>query len=110
MLVHPISCSLSAPSCADIPPTEEHSGCCCWVLGVNEEGTFGVGARLRVCTCWQVPTPLEPLILGLIKGFIDDTDLSKKLRSLYEASPTPHPTDTSQVKKLTMAWVFDSKV
>ncbi len=30
--------------------------------------------------------PLEALLVNLIKGFIDDADLSIKLRELYEAS------------------------
>ncbi len=30
--------------------------------------------------------PLEALLINLIKGFIDDADLSSKLRELYEAS------------------------
>jgi hypothetical protein len=28
-------------------------------------------------------TPLEPLIMSLIKGFVDDADLSSKLQELY---------------------------
>jgi hypothetical protein len=43
-----------------------------------------------VCSRGQVSTPLEPLVVGLIKGFIDDADLSIKLRSLYEASGSSH--------------------
>jgi hypothetical protein len=33
-----------------------------------------------------VTHPLEALLINLIKGFIDDADLSNKLRELYEAS------------------------
>ncbi len=33
----------------------------------------------------ELPTPMEPLIVGLIKSFINDSDLSSKLGSLYEA-------------------------
>jgi hypothetical protein len=33
-----------------------------------------------------VTHPLEALLTNLIKGFIDDADLSSKLRELYEAS------------------------
>ncbi len=29
--------------------------------------------------------PLEPLIVSLLKGFVDDADLSKKLQALYKA-------------------------
>ena len=28
-------------------------------------------------------TPLEPLIVNVIKGFVDDADLSSKLQELY---------------------------
>ena len=31
-----------------------------------------------------LPTPMEPLIVGLMKSFINDADLSLKLCSLYE--------------------------
>jgi hypothetical protein len=31
--------------------------------------------------------PLEPLISSLIKGFVDDADLSAKLQGLYEVVP-----------------------
>ena len=34
--------------------------------------------------------PLEPLIASLLRGFVDDTDLSSKLQGLYEVNiPTP---------------------
>jgi hypothetical protein len=36
----------------------------------------------------ELPTPMEPLIVGLIKSFINDADLSSKLRTLYEARTT----------------------
>ena len=29
-------------------------------------------------------TPLEPLIVSIIKGFVDDADLSTKLQELYK--------------------------
>jgi hypothetical protein len=29
-------------------------------------------------------TPLEPLIVNVIKGFVDDADLSTKLQELYK--------------------------
>ncbi len=32
------------------------------------------------------PTPLEPLIVTLLKSFTDDSDLSAKLKALYTAS------------------------
>jgi hypothetical protein len=32
----------------------------------------------------EIPTPLEPLLVGLIKGFVDDADLTRKLRDLYK--------------------------
>jgi hypothetical protein len=36
--------------------------------------------------------PLEPLISSLIKGFVDDADLSAKLQGLYEVVlPSSHP-------------------
>jgi hypothetical protein len=31
----------------------------------------------------EIPTPLEPLLLDLLKGYIDDADLMRKLNSLY---------------------------
>ena len=31
----------------------------------------------------EILTPLEPLVVGLVKGFIDDADLSRKLSTLY---------------------------
>ena len=34
----------------------------------------------------EVPTPLEPLLLDLLKGYIDDADLMRKLSSLYRVS------------------------
>ncbi len=36
----------------------------------------------------DVSNPLEPLIISLLKGYIDDTDLSKKLLALYKV---PYP-------------------
>jgi hypothetical protein len=33
--------------------------------------------------------PLEPLILSLLKGFVDDADLSAKLQELYKVSMWP---------------------
>ncbi len=35
----------------------------------------------------QVTNPLEPLIVGLIKGYINDSDLSSKLSDLYQVRP-----------------------
>ena len=32
----------------------------------------------------EILTPLEPLVVGLVKGFIDDADLSRKLSTLYK--------------------------
>ena len=32
-------------------------------------------------------TPLEPLIVMLLKSFTDDSDLSSKLMALYPVSP-----------------------
>jgi hypothetical protein len=34
----------------------------------------------------EIPTPLEPLLVGLVKGYIDDADLSIKLGNLYKVS------------------------
>ncbi len=34
----------------------------------------------------DVSNPLEPLIVILLKGFIDDADLSKKLQALYKVT------------------------
>jgi hypothetical protein len=34
----------------------------------------------------EIPTPMEPLVVGLIKSFIDDSDLSAKLGSLYKVT------------------------
>ncbi len=33
----------------------------------------------------NVASPLEPLIVSLLKGFVDDADLSNKLQTLYKA-------------------------
>eukprot|EP00291_Cryptomonas_curvata_P025007 CAMPEP_0172175582 /NCGR_PEP_ID=MMETSP1050-20130122/14314_1 /TAXON_ID=233186 /ORGANISM="Cryptomonas curvata, Strain CCAP979/52" /LENGTH=495 /DNA_ID=CAMNT_0012847713 /DNA_START=581 /DNA_END=2068 /DNA_ORIENTATION=- len=33
----------------------------------------------------EIPTPLEPLLVGLVKGFVDDADLTLKLRNLYKS-------------------------
>ena len=35
--------------------------------------------------------PLEPLIASLLRGFVDDTDLSSKLQGLYEVNIPPPP-------------------
>ena len=32
----------------------------------------------------EIPTPMEPLVVGLLKSFIDDSDLSSKLGLLYK--------------------------
>jgi hypothetical protein len=32
----------------------------------------------------DVTHPLEPLIMSLIKGFVDDNDLSEKIKALYQ--------------------------
>jgi hypothetical protein len=32
----------------------------------------------------DVSNPLEPLIISLLKGYVDDADLSKKLQALYK--------------------------
>jgi hypothetical protein len=34
----------------------------------------------------EIPTPLEPLLVGLVKGYIDDSDLTRKLGNLYKVS------------------------
>jgi hypothetical protein len=34
----------------------------------------------------DVTNPLEPLIVNLLKGFLDDADLSAKLQKLYRVS------------------------
>jgi hypothetical protein len=39
----------------------------------------------------DVANPLEPLIVSLLKGYVDDADLSSKLQALYKV---PHPTPT----------------
>ena len=36
--------------------------------------------------------PLEPLIMSLLKGFVDDADLSAKLQALYKVPCLPRPT------------------
>ena len=33
----------------------------------------------------NVASPLEPLIVSLLKGFVDDADLGNKLQTLYQA-------------------------
>jgi hypothetical protein len=42
-----------------------------------------------------VTHPLEALIINLIKGYIDDDDLSSKLHKLYEATDAPPPSPSS---------------
>ncbi len=37
----------------------------------------------------EIPTPLEPLLVGLVKGFVDDSDLTRKLRDLYKVTLVP---------------------
>jgi len=37
----------------------------------------------------EIPTPLEPLLVGLVKGFVDDADLTLKLRNLYKVALVP---------------------
>ena len=32
----------------------------------------------------QVSNPLEPLLMSLVRGFVDDDDLNKKLCALYQ--------------------------
>jgi hypothetical protein len=39
----------------------------------------------------EILTPLEPLIVGLVKGYIDDADLTRKLRTLYQVSNSWFP-------------------
>ena len=34
----------------------------------------------------EIPTPLEPLLVGLVKGFVDEADLTRKLRDLYKVT------------------------
>ena len=36
----------------------------------------------------NVASPLEPLIVSLLKGFVDDADLANKLQTLYKV-PLP---------------------
>ena len=36
----------------------------------------------------DVANPLEPLIVGILKGYVDDADLSARLQALYTV-PTP---------------------
>jgi hypothetical protein len=43
---------------------------------------------VRLKECYQVTHPLELLIMSLIKGYIDDEDLTAKIQDLYKA---PHP-------------------
>ncbi len=32
----------------------------------------------------EIQTPLEPLLVGLVKGYVDDADLTRKLSTLYK--------------------------
>ena len=41
----------------------------------------------------NVASPLEPLIVSLLKGFVDDVDLGNKLQTLYKA-PIPSSATT----------------
>jgi hypothetical protein len=38
----------------------------------------------------QVTNPIEPLMISLVKGFIDDDDLNSKLRALYQVVGVRH--------------------
>jgi hypothetical protein len=38
----------------------------------------------------QVTSPIEPLLIRLLKGHIDDADLSTKIARLYEARDPGH--------------------
>jgi hypothetical protein len=42
----------------------------------------------------DVTNPLEPLIINLLKGFLDYADLSAKLQRLYRVIAPPTPTLT----------------
>jgi hypothetical protein len=37
-----------------------------------------------------VTNPLEPLMMSLVRGFIDDEDLNAKLRALYQVQRAAH--------------------
>jgi hypothetical protein len=37
-----------------------------------------------------VTNPIEPLMISLVKGFIDDEDLNSKLRALYQVVGVRH--------------------
>jgi hypothetical protein len=48
-------------------------------------------STLRICTRQpdvlaraQVSNPLEPLLMSLVRGFVDDDDLNQKLCALYQ--------------------------
>ena len=32
----------------------------------------------------EISTPLEPLLMGLVKGYVDDADITRKLGDLYK--------------------------
>ncbi len=40
--------------------------------------------RTNVFARAQVSNPLEPLMMSLVRGFVDDDDLNKKLCALYQ--------------------------
>ena len=50
------------------------------------------GSRTRACVhAWLcvhpcIRNPLEPLLIKLIKGYVDDADLSRRLKILYEVA------------------------
>ena len=44
--------------------------------------------------------PLEPLIASLLKGFVDDADLSDKLQGLYKVLSSQAPTHVRSFSKV----------
>jgi hypothetical protein len=72
---------------------------CLCHFGRNQMRVQTVGPTSRV----QVTNPLEPLIVGLIKGYINDSDLSAKLSDLYQASRAAEWGPKSSRQRITKA-------
>ncbi len=53
----------------------------------------------------NVASPLEPLIVSLLKGFVDDADLGNKLQTLYKAPFPPELRERERSLPLSSVWL-----
>jgi hypothetical protein len=85
------------------------SDCECYLLNLKWwDSTYCWYALPELCECnlnsgQQVTHPLEPLIMSLIKGYIDDEDLSSKMQDLYKARK-PHLFHTCRPYGMIWLW------